>query len=159
MPARSGCCVEQRAGLPVIVRGVVMAFAQADDLEGREDLLEQMQEAHLALLVGAVAEAARDHRDLAGARADEAADQIAGGASGRAVVESDVGDAARIGEVRDQRDGRHAALGQHVDRFAHRRMLERHERDAVDLASVAQQPSREEFGIEALDLVDAAARR
>ncbi len=103
-----------------------------------------------------VAEAARDQRDLGAACADEAADQVAGGAAGGAVVQADVGRARRVRQVGDQRDHRYPALGQRRDRLAHRRMLERHHRDAVATLAVAQQRGGELMRVEALDEFGAA---
>ena len=148
---------EQGLGLPVVLGLVVMAFAQADDLDVRIELLEQMQEAHLALLMGAIAQAAGDHRHLGPARPDESGDELAGGAPGGAVVEADIGGAGRVGDVGDQRDAGDAALGERIDRLAHGRMLQRHEGDAVDLAADAPELMGEQLRLEALDMLDPCA--
>ena len=60
-------------------------------------------------------------------------------------------------DVRDQGNGRHAALGEHVDGLPDGRVLQRHERDAVHLVTMVPEPSRQQFRIEALDVVDLAA--
>jgi hypothetical protein len=115
------------------------------------------EEAHLALLVGAIGAAAGDQRDLAGARADEAADQQAGGAAGRAVVEADIGGALRLREVGDQGQHRHLP-GDRGHRLAHQRMFERHEGDAVGALAVMAQRAGERLRVEAFDEVRAAGR-
>ena len=62
---------EQRERLALVGGGVVLALAQPGHLKLREHLLDRA-EAHLALLVAAVAAAAGDQPDGGRARADEA---------------------------------------------------------------------------------------
>lgn len=146
---------QQRLGLAVVARLLVMALAQADDLNLGKQILEQMQEAHLALLMGAVAQAAGDHRDLGGLATDEACQQVAGRASRRAIVEPDISDAPGVGDVGDQGHRRHAPIRQPVDRLSHRRMLQRHEGDAVDVSPDPPEMLGQQFRLEALDIVAA----
>jgi hypothetical protein len=135
--------LEQRPRLAVVLLGVVVALARAHHVHARALLLEQVQEAGLALLVRPVAQRAGDHRHLGRAaarqRAHEARDQVGGGAAGGAVVQADIGAAGRVRQVRDQRDVGTPRRRQFGHRLAHQRMLQRHEGDAVALLAVPQQ--------------------
>ena len=83
--------LQQLARLLVVALRVVVAFAQVHHLHGLELFRVQLQEAALAFLMGAVVARAGDQRHVRGARADEARDQVAGGAAGGAVVQAHVG--------------------------------------------------------------------
>ena len=67
-PGEAGIGGEQRPRLAVGALGIVADLAQFDDLELGIFLGEDVAEAHLALLVAAIAEAAGEQRDLAAAR-------------------------------------------------------------------------------------------
>ena len=67
-PGETGIGGEQRPRLAIGALGVVADLAQFDDLELGIFLGEDVAEAHLALLVAAIAEAAGEQRDLAAAR-------------------------------------------------------------------------------------------
>jgi hypothetical protein len=118
-----------------------------------------VQEARLALLVRLVAQAARDERDLRRARADEAADEVARGAPGRAVVQPHECRALGVRQVGDQRDHRQPARRERGHRLAHRGMLQRHHRDAVAALAVLAQRVGQFVRVEALDEHRAAAAR
>jgi hypothetical protein len=80
--------------------------------------------------MGAVASAARDHRDFGRPWANKPSDEVARSPACRAVVEADVGDAARVGDIGDQGHGRDAAFGKTVDGFPNCRTVpQRHCRD------------------------------
>jgi len=98
----------------------------------------------------------RDQRHMRRPRTDEAGNQIAGGPASGAVVQAHVGRARAIGQVGYQSHRRHALLRQRVDGLAHRRMLQRHERDAVRALAVLGQRLRKRVGIEALDVLHLA---
>jgi hypothetical protein len=147
---------QERAGLAVILRRLVMTFAQTHDRERREGLLDDVEKAHLALLVRPVAAAPRDQRDLASPLTDEPANQEAGGAAGGPIVEPHIGGALRAGDVGDQRQDRDAAAGDLGDRIAHQRMIECHEGDAVGAARVMAQALCQCFRIEPLNEIAVA---
>jgi hypothetical protein len=91
--------LEQRARLAVVLARVVLPFAQAHHLQPRKHLVDDVQEAGLALLVRLVAQAARDERHLGRARADEAPDEVARRAPRRAVVQPHEGRAPGVRQV------------------------------------------------------------
>ena len=119
--------------------------------------MHQVQEAHLAILVAAVAERSRDHGHRSHTPAEEASEQRAGRAPRGAIVDAHVRHAAGVREVGDQRDHVHSALGERIHGFTDDRMLEGHECHALRTPAMAQEGRGDSRGIEAIDEVGAAA--
>ena len=119
--------LQQGAGLAVVLFGIVLAFTHPHHLHQRKLLLEQVQKTGLALFVGAVTQRAHDHRHTGlatvGQRAHEAGDQVRSGAARGPVVQSHIGNAARVGQVGNQRDGGHTLLCQLGHRLTHHGVL------------------------------------
>src|SRR6185437_13391070 len=114
----------------IILRVVVVAFAQADDFEIGKLFSQDVAKAHFALLMTAIAEASDNHRDLAGAPADEPAQQVARRPSGRPIVDADIAEAARVRQIRDHGQYGNASVDEAIDGLAHLRMLNRDKGDA-----------------------------
>ncbi|KAG1073686.1 hypothetical protein G6F40_017459 [Rhizopus arrhizus] len=93
------------------------------------------------------------------AQPDEARDQVAGRAARGAVVQPHIGRARAVGQIRNQRDRRHALLRQGVDGFPHHRVLQRHEGDAVGALAVLGQRLRQGVGVEAFHLTVSPSMR
>ena len=148
--------LQQGAGLAVVLFGIVLAFTHPHHLHQRKLLLEQVQKTGLALFVGAVTQRAHDHRHTGlatvGQRAHEAGDQVRSGAARGPVVQSHIGNAARVGQVGNQRDGGHTLLCQLGHRLTHHGVLQRHKCNAVAAFAVVQQRLGQRLGVEAFDV-------
>ena len=152
MPTRSGCSREQRRRQSLDAIVVVAAFADRQERERREVPRDHLLEADLPLDVVAERHRAGDQADLAGPAGDEAAEKARRGPARRGVVDADIVGAAGAGHVGDQRHHRHAGGDQFVDRLAHRGMVERHHRDAVDLALQPVERRGEHVAVEDVDM-------
>src|SRR3984957_10283378 len=92
--------LQQIAHGDVVTSRVVLTFAERHDAEVRKILAQHLTEAEFALLVTAIAQAADDHCDLPVPLADEAAEQMAGGAPGCPIVDADIAKTPRIRQIR-----------------------------------------------------------
>ncbi len=99
---------------------------------------------------------ARNQRHVRRARADKARDQVTRRAPGGAIVQPHVSRARAVGQVRNQRHRGHALLRQRVDGFAHHRMFQRHEGNAVGALAVLGQRLGQRVRVEAFNVFDLA---
>ena len=92
--------LEQGGRLRIGLFAVVQHFAHLDDFEIGGFLRQDMAETHLALLMAAIGERAREQRHLAWpAGAHEAVEQIPGQPARSAVIDADIGDARHMQDV------------------------------------------------------------
>jgi hypothetical protein len=86
--------------------------------------------------MAAIGARAREEHSLAGRLgAHEPSDEIARQTARGAIVDADIGDARNVQDVGCDGDHLDSAGGQRADRFAHDRMVERDDADALRLAA------------------------
>ena len=106
--------------------------------------------------MGAIAQAAGDYGHPGRPRADEARNQVGCRATGRAVVQANIGGATGIGNIGNQRDDMFALINQFFNGIAHQRVLDGHTDNAVSAFGLLFQACGKQFRIKAFHVFDFA---
>ena len=133
---------------------VVPRLQRRLDPQARKFRCDHLIEAEHPLGMVAQRDGAGEQADAPGAPADEAPGHRTGGAPGRQVVDSHEVIAPGVGHVGHQRDHRHAAVPQLVDRGPDAGMIQRHDADTVEQLAQLLQRGGERERIEHVDPPD-----